>query len=89
MMAIALMPCSVRQNGSKEGDGRGWERERETNLFLDLFCGSFDFFLVYLRDLTPVDLQSSIHEEMRAFQYYTPPASTTGRCEQNIRTYYA
>lgn len=55
----------------------GWEGREATDLFLDLLCGCFDFFLVHLRDLAPVDLQSPIHEEMRAFQYYTPPFSIT------------
>lgn len=46
-------------------------------MFLDFFCGSFDLLLVHLRDLAPVDLQSSIHEEMRAFEYCTRSCSIT------------
>lgn len=66
-----------------EDEKGGWEKETETDLFLDFLCGCFDLFLVHLRDLAPVDLQSPIHEEMRAFQYYTPPFSITiGRSER-------
>lgn len=73
---MALMPCSVCQRRGLGGEGR-----EATDLFLDLLCGCFDLFLVHLGDLAPVDLESSIHEEMRSFQYCAPLVSTTGRCD--------